>query len=43
MQHNHSLEKLKSGPGAQTINYSALRFSEYVSNMADNQQRRELL
>ena len=39
MQHNYSLKKLKSSPGAQTITHSALKFSEYVSNMAKNQQK----
>ena len=34
MQHNYSLKEQKLSPRAQTINYSELKFSLYVSNMA---------
>ena len=30
MQHDYSLKKLKSSPGAQTITHSALKFNGYV-------------
>ena len=43
MQHDYSLKKLKSRPGAQTITYSALKFSGYVSNMAEKGQKSEIL
>ena len=42
-QVNYSLKKLKSSPGAQTITHSALKFSEYVSNVAEKRQKNEIL
>ena len=39
MQHNYSLKKLKFSLGAQTITGSALKFSGYVLNMAEKQQK----
>ena len=36
MRHNYSLKKLRSSPGAQFITHSALKFSEYVSNVTKN-------
>ena len=39
MQHDYSSKRLKTSPGAQTITHSALKFSGYVSNMAEKQQK----
>ena len=43
MQHDYSLKKLKSSPGAQTIIYFALKFSRYVSNVAEKRQKNKVL
>ena len=42
-QINHSLKKLKSSPEAQTITHSALKFSGYVSNVAEKQLKSKIL
>ena len=39
MQHNCSMKKLKSSPGAQTIIHSALMISGYVSNIPEKWQK----
>ena len=38
MQHDYSSKRLKTSPGAQTITHSALKFSGYVSNMAQSRR-----
>ena len=43
MQHNYSLKNLKFTLGAQTINHSALKFSGYVSNIAEKWQESEIM
>ena len=39
MWHNYVLKELKFTHGAQTIDYSALKISEYVSNMAKTSKK----
>ena len=43
MQHDYSLKKLKSSPGAQTIIHFALKFSEYVSNVSEKRLKSKIL
>ena len=43
MQHDYSLKKLKSNPGAQTIIHFALKFSGYVSNVAEKGPKNKIL
>ena len=43
MQHDYSLKKLKSSPGAQTIIHFALKFSGYVSNVAEKRPKDKIL
>ena len=42
-QVNYLLKKLKSSPGTQTVTHSALKFSGYVSNVSEKQQKNKLL
>ena len=42
-QVNHLLKKLKSSPGAQTITHFALKFSGYVSNVAEKGPKNKIL
>ena len=37
------LKKIKASPGAQFITHSALKFSEYVSNVTKKRQKSEIL
>ena len=43
MQFDYLLKELSFSPRAQTITHSALKFSEYVSNMAEKWQKSEIL
>ena len=43
MQHNHSLKKQKLSLRAQTITYSELKFSGYVTNLAKKWLKSEIL
>ena len=42
-QINYLLKKLKSSPEAQTITHSVLKFSGYVSNVAEKQPKSKVL
>ena len=43
MQHNYSMKKLKSSPGAQSLTHFALKFSGYVSNVAEKRLKNKIL
>ena len=43
MQHNYSMKKLKSSPGAQSITHFTLIFSEYVSNVSEKRLKSKIL
>ena len=43
MQHDYSLKKLKSSPGAQTIIHFTLKFSGYISNVAEKRPKNKIL